>query len=127
VADPKDVQQVDALQDAIKVSQRSAGKFEVSNWDQVTQKKVREALLALGSTLPDSKGMFGTKDQVDPGRRLIGAAMAWGGNPERTPLILRSRLRITTIRFLENSPSGMCRSMASGRRDHSAGESTGMS
>src|SRR5437899_10826491 len=27
--------------------------------------------------------MFGTKDQVDSVRRLIGAASAWGGNPEK--------------------------------------------
>jgi hypothetical protein len=82
-ADPKDVEQVHELQDAIKVSQKSNGEFEVPNWDPASQKKVREALLSLGTTLPDSKGMFGAKDQVDPVRRLIGAAMAWGGNPER--------------------------------------------
>lgn len=81
--DPKDVQEVHALQDAIKVSQAGAGKFEVPNWDPASQKKVRDALLVLGTTLPDSKGMFGTKDEVDPVRRLIGAAMAWGGNPEK--------------------------------------------
>jgi hypothetical protein len=81
-ADAKDVEQVHALQDAIKVEQASTGKFEAPNWDQVSQKKVRDALLALGSTVPDSKGMFGAKDQVDPVRRLIGAATAWGGNPE---------------------------------------------
>jgi hypothetical protein len=81
--DPKDVQEVHALQDAIKVNQRNAGTFEVPNWDQASQKKVRDALLILATTLPDSKGMFGTKDQVDPTRRLIGAAMAWGGNPEK--------------------------------------------
>jgi len=31
------------------------------------QKKVREALLPLGATLPDSKNMFGAKDQVRSG------------------------------------------------------------
>jgi len=81
--DPKDLQQVHALQDATKVGQKSAGTFEVPDWDQASQKKVRDALLVLGTTLSDSKGMFGTKDQVDPVRRLIGAAMAWGGNPEK--------------------------------------------
>ncbi|HVG52557.1 MAG TPA: DUF1254 domain-containing protein [Xanthobacteraceae bacterium] len=86
--DPKDVQQVHALQDALKVSQRSAGKFDVPNWDQASQKKVRDALLVLGTTLPDSKGMFGTKQQVDPVRHLIGAAMAWGGNPEKDAIYL---------------------------------------
>jgi hypothetical protein len=81
--DPKDVEQVHALQDAIKVSQASPGRFEVPNWDQASQRRVRDALLALGSTLPDSKRMFGAKGQVDPVRRLVGAATAWGGNPEK--------------------------------------------
>ena len=27
--------------------------------------------------------MFGSRDQVDPVRCLIGTAMGWGGNPER--------------------------------------------
>jgi hypothetical protein len=31
---------------------------------------------------PDTKVMFGTKDQVTPVRHLIGSATAWGGNPE---------------------------------------------
>lgn len=82
-ADSKDMQQVAALQDAIKASQASPGKFEVPNWDPVSQKKVREALLVLASTLPDTNRMFGTRADVDPVRRLIGAASAWGGNPEK--------------------------------------------
>jgi hypothetical protein len=81
--DPKDIEKVHALQDAIKVSQKNPGKFEVPKWDPVSQKKVRDALLVLATTLPDSKGMFGAKGQVDPVRRLIGAASAWGGNPEK--------------------------------------------
>jgi hypothetical protein len=82
-ANPQDLAQAHALQDAINTSQNSPGRFEVPNWDLASQKKVREALLALASTLPDNKGMFGTKDEVDPVRRLIGAALGWGGNPER--------------------------------------------
>jgi len=82
-ADKKDVQQVHALQDAIAVKQKSAGRFEVPNWDQASQKKVRDALLVLGSTIPDFKNAFGTKAQVDPVRHLIGTAVGWGGNPDR--------------------------------------------
>lgn len=81
--DPKDVQQVHALQDAIKVSQKRAGKFDVPNWDQASQKKVRDALLVLGSTIPDFKKAFGTKKEVDPIRHLIGTATGWGGNPDK--------------------------------------------
>jgi hypothetical protein len=54
-ANPEDVKKVHALQDAIKVYQKSAGKFEVPNWDATSQKKVRDALLALGATTPDFK------------------------------------------------------------------------
>jgi len=82
-ADPKDISEVHALQDAIKVSQKSPGKFEVPNWDPASQKKVRTALLVLGSTLPDFKKAFGAKAQVDPVRHLIGSAAAWGGNPDK--------------------------------------------
>lgn len=49
---------------------------------------VREHLLALATTLPDTKRMFGSKDVVDPVRRLIGSASAWGGNPENDALYL---------------------------------------
>ncbi len=82
-ADPADVQQAHALQDAIKVEQKSRGKFEVPKWDPVSQKRVREALLVLATTVSDMKRAFGTKDQVDPVRRLIGAASGWGANPEK--------------------------------------------
>lgn len=49
---------------------------------------MRDALLVLGSTLPDSRRMFGTKAEVDPVRYLIGCAMAWGGNPDKDAIYL---------------------------------------
>jgi hypothetical protein len=82
-ADPKDLEQVHALQDAIKISQKSVGKFDIPNWDQVSQKKVRDALLVLASTIPDFSHAFGTKTEVDPIRHLIGTAAGWGGNPDK--------------------------------------------
>jgi hypothetical protein len=87
--DPKDVETVHALQDAIKVSQPGGpGTFEIPHWDQASQKTTRDALLALATGLPDTKGMFGPRGQVDPVRRLIGSASAWGGNPEKDALYL---------------------------------------
>jgi hypothetical protein len=88
-ADAEDVKQVHALQDAIKVDQPGGpGKFEVPHWDQASQKTVREALLVLASALPDTKRMFGPKEAVDPVRRLVAAASAWGCNPEKDALYL---------------------------------------
>jgi len=86
--DAKDVRQVHALQDAIKVQQKATGTFEVPSWDQASQKKVREALLVLASTMPDFRGAFGAKGQVDPVRHLIGSAAAWGGNPDKDAVYL---------------------------------------
>jgi hypothetical protein len=86
--DPQGVEQVHALQDAIKVSQTSPGTFEVPKWDPASQKKVRDALVVLGSTLPDMKHAFGPKGQVDPVRYLIGSAAAWGGNPDKDAIYL---------------------------------------
>lgn len=87
--DATDVATVHALQDAVNVEQPGGpGKFEVPKFDAASQKKVREALLSLAATLPNSKGMFGPRGSVDPVRRLIGAASAWGGNPEKDALYL---------------------------------------
>jgi hypothetical protein len=58
--DPKDLEQVRALQDAIGVAQESAGTLELPSWDAASQAKVREALLA-----------------------LIGTAAGFGGNPDK--------------------------------------------
>jgi hypothetical protein len=82
-SDPDDVAAVHALQDAIVVDQPGGpGTFEIPEWDSDSQKKVRDALIALGDTLLDSNRMFGTREQVEPVRHLIGTATGWGGNNE---------------------------------------------
>jgi hypothetical protein len=87
--DPKDLEAVHALQDAIKVDGPGGpGKFEVPNWDEASRKTARDGLIMLATTLPDTKGMFGPRGGVDPVRHLIGAASAWGGNPEKDALYL---------------------------------------
>ena len=88
-ANPKDMDAVHALQDAVKVSQPGGpGKLQVPKWDEVSQKKVRDALIILNDTLPDLRRAFGTKTEVDPVRRLIAAASAWGGNPDKDAIYL---------------------------------------
>ncbi len=86
--DPADIAQVHALQDASTLTQSQPGSFEVPNWDPVSQKKVRDALLVLASTIPDFKNAFGSKDQVDPIRHLVGTAAGWGGNPDKDAFYL---------------------------------------
>lgn len=87
-SDPDDVKAAHRVQDAITVSQERTGKFEIANWEQASQKKVRDALLILASTLPETNRMYGRKDEVDPVRFLIGAAQGWGANPPKEALYL---------------------------------------
>ena len=88
-SDPKDVAQVNALQDAVKVEQPSGpGKFEVPNWDAASQKKVRDALVVLGATIPDWSRAAGRRNEVDPVRHLIVTATGWGLNPDKDAIYL---------------------------------------
>jgi hypothetical protein len=85
----EDVAQVHALQDAIKFNQQRTGAFEVPHWDEGSLQKVQSALLQLGTTISDTRHMFGaSKDQVDPVKHLIGSAMLWGGNSEKDGIYL---------------------------------------
>jgi hypothetical protein len=87
-ADPQDFKQAHALQDAVKVSQKSVGKLETPNWDPASQKKVRDALLVLNETLPDLRRAGGRRGEVDPVRHLIATASAWGLNPDKDAIYL---------------------------------------
>jgi hypothetical protein len=88
--DPQDMKTANALQDAITVTQPGGpGTFEVPQWDAVSQKKVREALVALSNALPDMRYAAGpNKDSVDPVRRIAAAASAWGLNPDKDAVYL---------------------------------------
>ncbi|MGA1833700.1 MULTISPECIES: DUF1254 domain-containing protein [Rhizobium] len=87
--EPHDVEVVHDLQDKIKVEQIGGpGAFDAPVWDQTSQRKVRDALLMLGTTIPDFKGAFGSKEVVDPIRHLIGTALGWGGNPDKDAFYL---------------------------------------
>lgn len=87
-SNPEDVAAALAVQDAISATQANKGVFEIPNWDQDSQNKVRAALLQLASTLPETSRMYGTRDEVDPVRFLIGAAQGWGANPPEEALYL---------------------------------------
>ncbi|GAB2520715.1 DUF1214 domain-containing protein [Nocardia heshunensis] len=85
---PADLDAVHGLQDAIKLEQTAKGTFEIPQWDTASQDTVRNALLTLAATLPNTNGAFGPRGQVDEVRHLIGAASAWGGNPEKDAVYL---------------------------------------
>jgi hypothetical protein len=85
----KDLRQVHALQDAIKFNQERPGTFEIPQWDEASLNKIKAALLQLGTTVSDTRRMFGANEHnVDPVKHLIGSAMLWGGAPEKDTLYL---------------------------------------
>jgi hypothetical protein len=86
--DPNDMEQVHALQDAVNVDQKSSGSFEIPNWDPVSHKKVRDALVVLGSTIPDWRHAAGRRNEVDAVRHLIVTATGWGLNPDKDAIYL---------------------------------------
>ena len=84
-ARPRDLEEAHKLQDALRIEQKSPGKFEVPKWDSVSQKKVRDALLVLASTTTDTRRAFGSRDEVDTIQHLVGAVSAWTPTHRRTP------------------------------------------
>jgi Protein of unknown function (DUF1254) len=85
-ADPNDIGQVHQLQDAIGFAQPGGpGRREVPAWNPTSHKRVRDALLTLAETIPDTKRMFGARDQVDPSATCSGRPWAGAAVPNRMP------------------------------------------
>lgn len=80
--DIKDLEEAHQVQDMVEVSQEAVGSFDVPNWDEESLTSKRKELVAIASLLPNSQGMYGNKEQLDPVRHLLGAAYGWGGLPE---------------------------------------------
>jgi hypothetical protein len=91
-ADPTragDLEAVHRLQDGVSVEQPGGpGRWVKPDWDPVSQGKVRNALTALGETLPNLDQAFGKASEVDPVAHLVGTAMAWGGLPRGEAIYL---------------------------------------
>jgi len=84
----EDVKAVHAIQDKIVVKQAAPGRLEIPDWDEASRKRVGDGLKLMGSTLSDSKRMFGDVEDVDPVRHMIGTAGGFGGNPESDAIYL---------------------------------------
>ena len=80
-SDPADLAAVATVQDGLKLEAASARQLEPADFDAASLDAVRTELLGRASGGLDTKGMFGTRDDVDPERHLIGTAVGWGGLP----------------------------------------------
>jgi hypothetical protein len=79
--DPADVAAVNALQDQLVIEAASASPFMHEPYDETSLTETRQGILALARGLSDTQHFFGSKDEVEPTRHLIGTAAGWGGLP----------------------------------------------
>lgn len=79
--DADDVRAVADLQDRIGLDSASAEPFVLPSYDEASFTATRNALLELARHLTGFDRMFGTVEETDPVRHLIGTAAGWGGLP----------------------------------------------
>jgi hypothetical protein len=79
--DPDDLASVASLQDQIQIEAGSSQPFSMPDYDTASFDETRQALMLLARGMGDFSGMFGSRDEVQPVRHLIGTAVGWGGLP----------------------------------------------
>ena len=79
--DADDVAEVARLQDALSIECGAQEPFTLTEYDPASFDSTRSALLTLAAGLSDYNDMFGTVEEVNPVRHLIGTASGWGGLP----------------------------------------------
>ena len=82
-ADTEDVAVVNELQDQMVIEANSSKPFVMPSYDEDRYRAMIAAILSLGPFIPDSSRMFGSEEEVDPVRHLIGTAGGFGGLPEK--------------------------------------------
>jgi hypothetical protein len=81
-SDPEDIAAVNALQDQMNIETESSEYVIPPNYDEESFDAVLRPALGLSRSLPDTRRMFGKKEDVDPLRHFLGSAFGWGGLPE---------------------------------------------
>jgi hypothetical protein len=87
-SDPEDVKQVRAIQDGITIKAKSAKPYTHPQYDKASYEAAYKAVIELSRFVPDTKRMFGKKEDVSEVRHLLGTAMGWGGLPEHEAFYL---------------------------------------
>ena len=81
-SDPADVKAANALQDKMKITAASANPFTLPPYDMDSYQATYKPILELSKGVPDTRKMFGNRQDVEPVRFLLGSAFGWGGLPE---------------------------------------------
>ena len=81
-SDPADIEKAKAIQDGITIKSESARPYTHPEYDQASYEATYKAVIELSRFVPDTKRMFGKKEEVSEVRHLLGTAFGWGGLPE---------------------------------------------
>lgn len=87
-SDPEDVAAVNALQDQYAINANSATPFVVPNYDRESFAAVLNLGLEVARYIPDTRAMFGARENVDSLRHFAGTAFGWGGLPQEQAFYL---------------------------------------
>lgn len=97
--DPADTDAVARIQDGFRLESNASSPFESAEYDVDSFDRTRRALATLASDLSGFGGMFGTPDEVDPVRHLIGTAVGWGGLPTREAVYVGVNPKVPVGRY----------------------------
>jgi hypothetical protein len=81
--DPADIARAAAIQDKIRLAANASNPFEMPDYEPSSFDATRQAVLGLARHVGGLDHAFGTRDEVNPVRHLIGTAAGWGGLPDR--------------------------------------------
>jgi len=84
--DPEDVKATNAAQDALKVEGGGSGPLDIPEWNIEQMMIARDALNTLAKLGMDNVGAFGSKEEIDPIKHLVFAAVGWGGMPNKNTI-----------------------------------------
>lgn len=98
-ASEADLAEVHRLQDGLAIQTPGQREFVYPDYDAVSHKEVRDALLVLGKTMGGLAHCFGTASEVDPVRHLVGTALGWGGLPDPEASYLNVDPRLPVGRY----------------------------
>ena len=81
-SDSADTEKARAIQDGIIIQADSARPYTHPEYDQASYEAIYKVLIELSRFVPDTKRMFGSKEEIGDVRHLLGTAFGWGGLPE---------------------------------------------
>ena len=84
--DLEDVKATNAAQDAIKVEGGGSGPLDLPEWNIEQMMIIRDALNTIAKLGINNVGALGTKEETQPIKHLIFAAVGWGGMPNKNTI-----------------------------------------